>query len=72
MQHFLRELVEGAPQRDETIHFVTAREMVNIVLAACDGREGNPGDYREYRLKRNVATSSSAAENKSSQALVRG
>jgi hypothetical protein len=21
------------------------------LLAACDGREGNPGDYRDYRFK---------------------
>ncbi|MGH9513710.1 MAG: hypothetical protein ACRD2U_16395 [Terriglobales bacterium] len=53
MQRFLRELVEGAPERNETLHFVTAREMANIILAACDGRAGNPGDYRNYRLKRN-------------------
>jgi len=52
MQKFLRELVEGAPQRHETLHFVTAREMVNIVLAACDGKNGNPGEYRDYRFRR--------------------
>ena len=51
MQRFLTELMEGAEARGETLHFVTAREMVNIALAACDGREGNPGDYRDYRLK---------------------
>jgi len=51
MQEFLRELVQGAAQRNEVLHFVSAREMVNIILAACDGREGNPGDYRDYRLK---------------------
>jgi hypothetical protein len=51
-QQFLRELVEGAGDRGEILHFVTAREMVNIILAACDGREGNPGDYRDYRLQR--------------------
>ena len=50
MQRFLSGLVDGAPERQEVIHFVTAREMVNIVWAACDGREGNPGDYRDYRL----------------------
>jgi hypothetical protein len=22
------------------------------LLAACDGREGNPSDYRDYRFKR--------------------
>jgi hypothetical protein len=24
--------------------------MFNIILAACDGREGDPNDYRNYRL----------------------
>jgi hypothetical protein len=51
MQRFLADLVGGATDRAEIIHFVTAREMVNIILAACDGREGNPGEYRNYRLK---------------------
>jgi hypothetical protein len=44
-------LIGGAADRRETIHFVTAREMVNIIWAACDGRDGNPGEYRDYRLK---------------------
>jgi hypothetical protein len=52
MQRFLTGLVEGAADRQEIIHFVTARQMVNIIWAACDGRDGNPGDYRDYRLKR--------------------
>lgn len=48
---FLDELVTGARDRNETLHFVTAREMANILLAACDGRDGEPGDYRDYRFK---------------------
>jgi hypothetical protein len=51
-QRFLEELTSGAESRKETLHFVTAREMVNIAMAACDGREGNPGQYRDYRFKR--------------------
>ena len=51
MRRFLQELVQGAPDRKETLHFTSAREMVNIILAACDGREGNPGLYRDYRFK---------------------
>ena len=52
IQHFLRELVQGPGNRTEyRLHFVTMREMVNIVLAACDGREGNPGEYRDYRFR---------------------
>lgn len=71
MQHFLRELVEGADQRREVLHFVSAREMVNMVLAACDGREGNPGEYRDYRLKRIRATSESP-RGRTSEVIVKG
>lgn len=49
---FLEALVSGPGERGEILHFVSAREMVNIILAACDGKEGNPGDYRDYRFKR--------------------
>jgi hypothetical protein len=51
MQKFLAELIAGAAERAEVLHFVSAREMANIVLAACDGHEGNPGEYRDYRYK---------------------
>lgn len=50
-RNFLESLVQGAGERNEIVHFVSAREMVNIILAACDGKEGNPGDYRDYRFK---------------------
>ena len=33
-------------------HFVTAREMTNIVHAAEDGCTGNPGQFRDYRFRR--------------------
>jgi hypothetical protein len=52
MQDFLRKLTTGAEERSEILHFTSAREMVNIILAACDGKEGNPGEYRDYRLRR--------------------
>lgn len=51
MQDFLSALVEESRGGRFALHFVTAREMVNIILAACDGREGSPGDYRDYRLR---------------------
>jgi hypothetical protein len=70
MREFLRALVEGAEQRSEILHFVSAREMVNIILAACDGREGNPGEYRDCRLKR-TRTRSSASALGSAQAVVK-
>jgi SAM-dependent methyltransferase len=49
---FLSDLIEGAQRRSETLHFVTAREMVNIILAACDGRDGNPEGFRDYCLQK--------------------
>jgi hypothetical protein len=33
------------------LYFATAREMFNMILAACDGREGSPGAFRNYRLQ---------------------
>jgi hypothetical protein len=54
-------LIEGAADRKEIIHFVSAREMANIFLAACDGRERNPGEYRDYRYKLRRAAASNAA-----------
>jgi hypothetical protein len=52
MQNFLRDLTRGGPDRGGyLVHFVTAREMVNIALAACDGRSGNPSQYRDYRFQ---------------------
>lgn len=34
------------------LHFVTAREMVNIIHAAEDGHSGNAGQFRNHRYKR--------------------
>jgi hypothetical protein len=52
MQRFLDKLINGAEKRNEILHFVSARQMVNIIFAACDSKEGNPGEYRDYRLRR--------------------
>jgi hypothetical protein len=71
MQGFLRELVSGAEERGEVLHFVSAREMVNIMLAACDGREGNPGDYRDYQFKP-LRGSSPELRGESPAAVLRG
>jgi len=51
MQQFLKSLTENSARDGHLVHFVTAREMTNILLAACDGREGNPGSFRDYRLR---------------------
>jgi hypothetical protein len=35
---------------NHVLHYVTAREMYNIVKAAEAGRAGNPADYRDFHL----------------------
>jgi hypothetical protein len=52
LRRFLGALLDrGASDESYKVHFVTAREMVNIALAACSGLAGEPGDFRDYRLK---------------------
>lgn len=36
--------------RDFVLHYVTAREMFNIAIAAMEGRRGDPNDYRDHLL----------------------
>jgi hypothetical protein len=52
MQRFLLETLELSERSGAfKLHFASAREMFNIALAAIDGREGEPGLYRDYRLR---------------------
>jgi hypothetical protein len=37
--------------RSWILHYVTAREMYNVAIAALEGKSGDPGEYRDYRLK---------------------
>jgi hypothetical protein len=51
-QRFMSELLTWARENPTNkLHFVTGREMVNIALAATDGKEGNPSDHRDYRFQ---------------------
>jgi hypothetical protein len=48
-QRFMEDLMGWVRENPvNRLHFVTGREMVNIALAAADGNEGNPSDYRDY------------------------
>jgi hypothetical protein len=47
--HLAQEYNDGKNFR---LHFVTAREMVNIIHAAEDDRSGDAGQFRDYRYKR--------------------
>jgi hypothetical protein len=51
-RRFLQEALELADRDGRfKIHFATAREAFNIALAAVDGHGGEPGLYRNYRLR---------------------
>ena len=53
MRAFHRALAALAA-RDHTIcyHYVTAREMVNILHAAEAGHSGDPSQFRDFRYRR--------------------
>ena len=52
LESFYKELssfVRNVPEM--SLHFVTARQMANIALAAIGGKSGNPYDYRDFRYR---------------------
>ena len=52
LKRLMGEVMELAEQTGGfKIHFASAREAFNMVVAAVDGRKGNPNDYRDYRLR---------------------
>jgi hypothetical protein len=52
MRRFLEEARDyGERSGQFTIHFATAREAFNMMMAAVDGHRGEPGHFREYRLR---------------------
>lgn len=51
-QRFFGEMVENGEKTGAyRIHFASAREAFNMIAAAIDGREGSPGEFRNYRLR---------------------
>jgi hypothetical protein len=51
-RRFFSETVERGEKTGEySVHFASAREAVNMVFAALDGRKGSPNDFRDYRLR---------------------
>jgi hypothetical protein len=51
-RRFFEEALEESDRTgDYKIHFASAREAFNMAMAAVDGCGGEPGLYRDYRLK---------------------
>ncbi len=52
VQRFWSEVMELAERtREFKVHFASAREAFNMVMAAVDKQSGEPGQYRDYRLR---------------------
>ena len=52
MRRFLGELLSYARNHPRLqLHFVTAREMANIALAAVEGADGDPNDVKDLYWK---------------------
>ena len=67
-RRFFGEMVERGEKTGEyTIHFASAREAVNMVFAAIDGKSGNPNEYRDYRLKAIMKESQAKKNTKAEQ-----
>lgn len=52
MRRFMTEVLEeGAATGRFKVHFASAREVFNIIMAALAGERGDPGQYRDYHLR---------------------
>ena len=52
-----------------SVHFASAREAVNMVFAAIDGKQGNPNEFRNYRLQTIMNQTVDKAENETEKEL---
>lgn len=51
-QRFFGEIIEnGEKTGDYKVYFASAREAFNMISAAIDGKKGNPGEFRDYKLR---------------------
>jgi hypothetical protein len=52
MRRFMTEILDlGEATGRFKVHFASAREVFNMVLAALEGERGDPGQYRDYWLR---------------------
>lgn len=52
LKRFMTQILElGETSGRFKLHFASAREVFNIILAALHGKQGDPGQYRDYYLQ---------------------
>lgn len=73
MKRFMNQVLElGNRTGQFKVHFASAREAFNMVMAALDGCSGEPGRYREYRLHQIMKEASRSSSTVEQRALVSG
>jgi hypothetical protein len=50
MDKFFADLESQYNNQDYCLHYVSAREVYNVIKAAESGKSGNPNQYRDYVL----------------------
>jgi hypothetical protein len=51
MKRFLNEMMDYSERASIKVHFATAREAFNMVAAAVEQQTGEPGQFRDYKLR---------------------
>jgi len=52
LRRFMAQILElGDTTGQFKVHFASAREVFNIIVAALEGKTGDPSQYRDYRLR---------------------
>jgi hypothetical protein len=52
MEYMILSLKKECSMRGIKVHFMSAREAVNVVRAAEEGKTGNPEEYRDYSISK--------------------
>lgn len=51
MKRFMNEVLDYSERENIKVHFATAREAFNMVAAAVEGQRGEPGEFRDHKLR---------------------
>ena len=52
LKSFMQEVLDQAEATGRSkIHFASAREVFNMIVAALEGKSGDPAQYRDYWLR---------------------
>ena len=51
MKRFMNDVLDQSERENFQVHFASAREAFNMVAAAVAGKAGEPGSFRDYKLR---------------------